>query len=220
MIKPLLFRSNHLYYIGLLMLAAGLPVSLFLTSLAQFVLAGAFFIEGNFIEKFRRFFRNKTAMIIAGIWLMHVIGLLYTSDLVEGFKDVRIKLPLLIFPVIIAGSEPLSRRHFNRIIFVFIISVFAGTMVSMAVLTGMIDHPVHDIRDIFIFHISHIRFALLCCMAIFSIFFFLKGYSSSLNVLKKAGLLLVSAWLITFLFIMESVTGIAVLILVSTTILL
>lgn len=220
MVKPLLFRSGYLYFFGLILLVSSLPLSLFLTSLSQFILAGAFFLEGNFIEKFKRFFRNRTAMIIAGIWMMHVIGLLYTSDVAEGFKDLRIKLPLLIFPVVIAGSEPLTKKQFNWIIAFFIGAVFAGTIVSMAVLTGIIHHPVHDIRDIFIFHISHIRFALFTCIAVFSLCYLLFSGNFQSSVFEKVVMSAMAAWLIVFLLIMESVTGLSILILTATLLLL
>ncbi len=220
MIKPVLFRSNYLYVFGLILLVSSLSLSLFLTSFSQFILAGSFFLEGNFIEKFKRFFRNKAALIIAGIWLMHVVGLLYTSDLTEGFKDIRIKLPLLIFPVIIAGNEPLSRKQFNWIMAFFIGGIFAGSMVSMAVLSGIIHRPVYDIRDIFIFHISHIRFALFTCIAIFSLLHFLFSPELTFRLFEKIGMALLTTWFIIFLLIMESVTGLSILIVASTILLL
>ncbi len=220
MVKPLLFRSQSLYFFGLILLVSSLPLSLFLTSLSQFILAGSFLLEGNFMEKLKRFFHNKTAIIIAGIWFMHVIGLLYTSDLAEGFKDIRIKLPLLIFPVIVAGNEPLSRKQFNWLMAFFIGAVFGGTIVSMAVLTGIIHHPVHDIRDIFIFHISHIRFALFTCIAVFSLFYFLFSGNLQSSVFEKVVMTGMAAWFIVFLLIMESVTGLSILIITATALLL
>jgi hypothetical protein len=64
--KPLFLRSNYLYVFGLIVLATGLPVSLFLISISQFILAGSFFLEGNVTEKFKRFLNNKAAVLIAG----------------------------------------------------------------------------------------------------------------------------------------------------------
>src|SRR4051812_46648710 len=105
-----ILKSNYIYFTGLLMLCAGLPVSLFLTSLSQFVLLTAFLFEGSVKEKFQKFFRNKAAILFSGIWLIHIVGLLWTNDLAEGLKDVRIKLPLLVLPLIIGGSRALSAR--------------------------------------------------------------------------------------------------------------
>jgi O-antigen ligase len=220
MIEPVLLRSKFLYLFGLILLVSSISLSLYLTSLSQFILAGAFFIEGNFTEKLRRFLRNKAALIIAGIWLMHLIGLLYTSDIAEGLKDLRIKLPLLIFPVIMAGTEPLSKKQFNLVMAFFIGGIFTSSMISMAVLTGIIHHPVLDIRDIFIFHISHIRFALFTCIAIFALLHYLIFPKTSFSILEKMLLIVLAIWFVIFLFIMESVTGLSILILTFTLLLL
>ena len=86
MSKPEILKSNNLYFIGLLLLVTGLPVSLFLTSISQFVLFAAFLFEGKIKEKIARFFQNKTALLFAGIWILHLIGLLWTKDMNEGIK--------------------------------------------------------------------------------------------------------------------------------------
>jgi hypothetical protein len=208
MARLLPLRNNYLYLFGLILLASAMPLSMYMMSMAQFILAGAFFLEGNFIEKFRRFFRNTPAIIIVGILLLHVVGMLWTSNTTEGWKDIRVKLPLLTLTVMIAGSAPLTKKQFKLVIGFFIGAIFAGTMVSMAVLTGIIHREINDIRDIFIFHISHIRFALFTCIAIFSLLYFLMNEKQ--NVFLRLVIAGLSIWLFLFLFIMESVTGIAI----------
>lgn len=218
--KPLFLRSNYLYLSGLMILAAGMPLSLFMMSISQFVLAGSFFLEGNPAEKFRRFYLNKAAMLIAGIWLMHVVGLLWTSDVHQGWNDIRIKLPILVLTVIIAGSEPLSPKQFRLVLGCFIGAVFAGTIVSTAVLTGVIHRNVVDIRDIFIFKISHIRFALFTCISIFSLLYFIFSPKENLNRVLKLLLAILIIWLFVFLFIAESLTGLLISISLSVGLLL
>lgn len=209
--KPLFLRRNYLYVFGLIVLVTGLPLSLFLISLSQFILAGSFFLEGNFVEKFKRFFRNKAALLIAGIWLLHVAGLLWTTDLAQGWNDIRIKLPILVLTIIIAGSEPLNKRQFYLVLHCFIAAVFIGSLVSMAVLAGFTGREVLDIRDVFIFKISHIRFGLFTCIAILSLLYFTFIDKERGNRFYKAITLLLAFWLFIFLFIVESLTGLSVL---------
>ncbi len=208
--KPLFLRHNYLYVFGLLVLVTGLPLSLFLISISQFILLGSFFLEGNPMDKFRKFYQNKSALLISGIWLMHVIGMLWTTDLAQGWNDIRIKLPLLILTVIMAGSEPLQKKQFNLVLAIFIAAVFAGTMVSMAVLTGVIHREIVDIRDIFIFKISHIRFGLFTCIAIFSLLYFIFYDKGKRKLTVRFGLGLLAIWLLAFLFIVESLTGLSI----------
>ncbi len=208
--KPVFLRSNHLYVFGLIVLATGMPLSLFLMSISQFILAGSFFLEGNFVAKFKRFFQNKAALILSGIWLMHIFGLLWTSDLAQGWNDIRIKLPLLVLTVIVSGSDPLSKKQFHLVLGFFIAAVFAGSMVSMGVLVGVIHHPVYDIRDVFIFKISHIRFALFTCISIFSLLYYSFSKKENANRIVKALFLAFAIWFFIFLFIVESLTGLSI----------
>jgi len=205
--KPLFLRTNYLYVFGLMVLVTGLPLSLFLISISQFILAGSFFLEGNFVKKFRRFLNNKAALLIAGIWVMHLIGQLWTTNLTQGWNDIRIKLPLLVLTVIMAGSEPLSRKQFMMVLITFVSAVLAGTIVSVAVLTGIVEREVIDIRDIFIFKISHIRFGLFTCIAIFSLLYFTFSKNLALKPAYRIIAAIAAIWLIIFLFLAEALTG-------------
>ena len=215
MIKPVLFRSNHLYIFGLILLVSGLPLSFFVTSVSQMVLTVSFFLEGDVSVKFRRYLHNKPALIITGILVLHFIGLLWTTDYAEGFKDIRIKAPLLILPLIMGGTTPLTKKQFNLVMAFFIASVFAGTMVSMAVLTGIIHREITDIREIFIFHVSHIRFALFICISLFSFIYFIFSNRYSFSGYQKILFVALIIWFLIFLVIMESVTGIIITVVIG-----
>lgn len=208
------YKTNYLYLTGLTLLVCGLPVSLFLTSLSQFFLVGSFFLEGNVKEKWKRFLSNRVAVVFVGIWLLHLAGLMWTSDWANGIKDLRIKLPLLLLPIIIAGTEKLTEKQFRWIMGTFVFAVFAGTISAISVLTGIIHREIYDIRDIFIYKISHIRFALFTCVAICTLVYYI-GYRKVLTPLAKVIALLLTLWFIVFLVIVESLTGLSILIILT-----
>ncbi|MBL0032812.1 MAG: O-antigen ligase family protein [Bacteroidetes bacterium] len=217
---PLLkYKTNYLYLTGLTLLVTGLPVSLFLTSLSQFFLVGSFFLEGNIKERWKRFTSNKVAVVFVGIWLLHLIGILWTTDLAAGMKDLRIKLPLLLLPIIISGTEKLTEKQFRYIMGAFVFAVFAGTISAIAVLTGIIHRDIYDIRDIFIYKISHIRFALFTCVAICTLVFYI-GYRKELTPVAKFIALLLAIWFAAFLVIVESLTGLIVLVILTVSVLI
>lgn len=204
-------RAGDIYFTGLLLLAAGLPLSLFAMSIAQFILLVSFILEKNYRQRILQFLLNLPAMAITGIYFMHLIGLAWTDDFSWGMHDIIVKLPLLILPFLISSAPPLSKKRFEILMMVFVLAVFSGSLVAIAVLTGIIPHPINDIRDIFIFGISHIRFALLVCISIFSTGFFLYKNFQRWSVLKKIIASLLIVWLILFLIIAESVTGLFIL---------
>ena len=138
---------------------------------------------------------------------MHFIGLFYTSDFNYAFKDIRIKAPLLILPLIISTTKPLSRKLFDTILQLFVAAIIIGTIISSLILIDIIHRNIIDIRDISIF-ISHIRFALLICVAIFISSYFIFN---SLTISGKAIWSAIIIWLVFFLIVMESLTGLAAL---------
>jgi len=210
-------NSNYLLFWGLCLLVTGLPVSLFLTSLSQFFIVGSFFLEGSPVEKWKRFLTTKSAVLLAILWLLHVLGLAWTQDLQEGLKDIRIKLPLLILPFVLSGSEPLKPGQFRIILVLFIASVFAGSLVAIAVLKGLLPTkaPIYDIREIFNLGVSHIRFALFTCLAAIIAGYLLLEKSQEKTKVKKVFLIILIFWFIAFLFIIESITGISIVLLIG-----
>lgn len=210
---------RNIYLLGLVLMVVGMPLSKFLMSVGQFVLAASFLLDGKFKIKTQWLLINTPALVLCGLFLLHLLGMVHTSDYPDGWKDLRIKFPLFVMPILIATAEPLERKQFENILLLFLLAVFAGSMVSLAVLTGIIHRPVTDIRDIFIFHISHIRFALFTCLSVFIIAYLLWRHQDY-HLFKKVGLVVLALWLMVFLAIMESVTGIAILIVVFTAMLL
>ncbi len=205
-----LFPEKYHYYIyifALIVLVAGLPFSKFLMSLSQIILACNWLLEGNLKNKFTSFWKNKTALILSSLLLLHFVGLIYTSDYNYAFKDIRIKAPLFILPLIISTSKPLSKKLFDIILMLLAVSVILATFFSSLILIGVVHRTVVDIRDISIF-ISHIRFALLICTAVFIAAYFIF---KSRTVLSKTIWAAMILWLVFFLIVMESLTGLAAL---------
>ena len=150
------------------------------------------------------------ALVISSLFLLHLIGLFFTSDFVYAYKDLRTKIPLFVLPLIISTSEFLDRRRFQNLMFIFIAAVIASTLASIYNLYTM---NFLDIREISAF-ISHIRLSLLICLSIFILLFFIAS-SDDFTRLRKLFFLLIMLWLIVFLFILESFTGLSILLITA-----
>jgi hypothetical protein len=200
------FSRKNIYVFGLALMVVSLPTSRFLMSIAQFIIIFNWLLDLKVIGKFRQFFSNRAAMVVVSIFFIHVVGVLWSSDLNYASKDLRIKLPLLALPIIMSTSPKLSRSDFYNIMLLFISANVFGSFISVGkLLSGDFD----NIRDIFIF-ISHIRVGLMIALAIFAgmYLFFQKNYA---NGLIRTFSLIASAWLLVFLLISESVTGLGLL---------
>jgi len=183
----------------LLLLVTGLPLSLFLTSISQFVIAASFVLGRNYRQRIKNFIVNLPAMVITGIYFMHLLGLFWTENFSWGFHDLKVKLPLLLLPFLISTAKPLAKKQFETVMTVFVFAVLTGSLIAFAVLTGIINRSINDIRDIFIFHISHIRFALLTCVSIFSTSYFLYINYHQWNWVKKIIAMLLVLWFVVSL---------------------
>ncbi len=202
--------GDILFYSGLILLSAFLPESKFVISVAQFVIAAGWLISGNILAKFKSFSQNKLALVITSIFLLHVVGLIYTDDYNYAFKDLRVKLPLLIFPLLIATGPTISKKSFEKLIFLFCGSVLFATIYCTAVWKGWTYHRVYDIRDVSVY-ISHIRFGLMIAFSTLLLGNFIRQYFNTVPLFVTIALILVIVWFLTFLIILEAITGLIIL---------
>jgi hypothetical protein len=207
-----LYRSISQYlYLGLLtILAIFLPFSVYIVSMCEFGLMINLILEGDYKKRLQSILNRKSVLVFLGIYVVHLIWLLSTSDIGFALQNIKIKLPLLILPVIIAASLPLSTDRLKLLLRFFIASLITGTLISTVIYLGLTRIQINDIRSISIF-ISHIRFSLLIVIAILVLMKWIvdEGWKITHTQLLK---FLIVCWFIVFLVILKSFTGIVVLI--------
>lgn len=194
---------RYIYLFGLILLVVSLPLSKLTLSISQFVLMGNWLLEGKFREKYKLARNNIPLLVFEIIYFVHVVGLLYTSNFQYGFLSLKLKLPLLLIPILIATTKPLSLYDFKLIIRFFIAGVFASALIGTLGFFNILNLQVSSVREISLF-IPHISLALLVNIAIYFSFFNLKNEKP----IYLAGQVLAAGLLIIFLFILKSLTGI------------
>jgi hypothetical protein len=188
-------------------MAASMPLSRFGLSVAQFSILGIWLIDARFRQKINLFFRNQAALILVSFYLLHVIGMLYTTDYSYGWKDLRVKLPLLFLPVVFVTMPKLNRERIRLLLFVYIFSVLLASLVSLWM---YLFEEVRNFRELSPF-ISHIRLSLNACLALF----FTAHFAFVVYKNKRwitLGLSALVGWFFLFLIMIESITGIAIVI--------
>ena len=209
------FSQKHIYPWILVLLAVCMPVSEFGISVSMFLLATNWLIERDFKEKWRRLKSNNSLLIFLGFLPVHVLWLINSSDLMFGLLDLKVKLPILILPFILGSSRPLRRKEINNILWFFTATVLVASFISMGAYLGFGGFEYTNIREISLF-ISHIRFALMIDLAIFHVIYFLFKNIHRQKVWLSGLQFLILIWLIVFLFLLKSLTGIVILIIVGT----
>ncbi len=201
---------KNLYFFGLFFMLVALPLSKYMMSMAQMGFAMWWLADPEILKKFKAFFRNKAAVTIVSLFLLHVIGLLWTTDFDYAIKDLRTKIPILAIPIILSTSPKLNRKQFHFLMIIYIAANIVGSLFSIH---ELVTKDLVEIRLASIF-ISHIRFSLNICIAIFAGVFLVA--KSSYNYYIKALLLMAVIWLIVFLIILEAMTGLIIVFVVST----
>lgn len=205
---PLSYLSHRNFFLlGLAVLLCGLCWSNFLMSLGQFILLGNWLLEFRFLEKWQSLKSNTTLFPIVGLFVLHAIGLLWSTDMNYGTKDLTTKLPLLSIPIILATSESLNRKEWKALLQVYWISALIITGVSLMKYLAIGFEPVVDKRELSVY-ISHIRYGLNLSFLIVLLLFFKDLYH---NPLAKFSLYLSVVWLILALVLFELITGLACL---------
>lgn len=164
----------RVYLFLLITIAIALPISKAILSIAMVLLVINFLIDGGII-KLKRIVQNRLTIIISLFFLIHFLGLIWSIDVNEGLKDIKSKLPLLIFPVIVYCYPLRKLNHWQWILSAFIISLFASSVINMLSYYQVLgERPYDDIRGMSLFA-SHIRYALMIGLgAGVSLFLFLK----------------------------------------------
>lgn len=209
--------GSYLYLAGLVLTGIFLPTSRFGLSVTQFYLLAlwifvglkSFSVKGiwyNIKTRFSDFIHNKIAVVMASVYLLHFIGLIYTSDFQYAFKDLRIKLPLLFFPVILSSMKPLSRKQFDAVLWFFIGSVFFVTILGSI---KYLRRDFYDVRELSVF-VSHIRVSLCIVFSIFTLgyYFVKRNYSLWL----KLFIVFLILWFMWQIVILESFIGILIIV--------
>ncbi len=179
-----------------------------LTGAIVFIPFGLVWIVQGIARKMKVFFHreNAPAWALVSIYLLHVAGMFFTTDFGYAMKDLRVKLPLLLLPLILSTTLHVERRAFRLLMYLFIAAVTVATFISTYhLLFGQIT----DSREASIY-ISHIRFSMLIDIAIFAIFYLAVKKS---EVLRHTRIILAvtALWLIAFLFLAAYMTGIIIL---------
>jgi len=242
MIKSSTNIHSLTYFIVLTLVAVSLPLSKFAMSVSEFMLLGLWLWAGfsfritfrffklggvfkgivnlgaylgslayhNFTDKIAAFVKNKPALILSLIYLIHIVGVLYTTDIQYALKDLRVKLPLLLFPIVLSTMEKIEYKRFRIMMLFYVAASLAGSLISFSL---MLKGNFVDIREVSPF-ISPIRFGLNITFSLFILVYFIV-YDKKFKLWNKIFFGIVQVWFLIFLILMESLTSLWIVLIIS-----
>lgn len=201
---PLFSENTHtwIYFVLLCILAAAMPTSRFVMSLSQLLMGANWLLEGNYREKFQRFKSNKAAITFLSLFSIYVVALLWTEDLRYALgKNLVDKLPMLTLTFMVASSKPIRSWQVYLLAYVFFASVLVTSFIGFYV---FITESYTNFRHVSPY-ISHVYLSMMICMTIGMLPWLTHKLTEDYRLRILAWV--VVAWLIVFLFILNSFTG-------------
>jgi len=210
-IKNIFSNTRGWLILSLSAIAIGLSLSKPLISLGLIGLFLTWIIDGNFLGKIKAFLSNKTALTLSSIYLISILGLLYTSNFDFAYDDLRRKISIFALPFLISGFSPITRKELDSLLKIFTGGVILATLWSLFVYLGGLNTVIIETRELSRFH-SHIRFGLeIALTAFLALYFFKKETTVPLKVLWVC----IFIWMVYSLMLFTLFTGGMVFILSS-----
>ncbi len=206
-----------LQWMGFAIVLVALPFSNFFISFGSFWLVGVWLLNllnAHFTDRSARsyfvdFLHNKAYHSTTLIFMLPLIGLLWTEDFKFAAWDLRTKLPLLFMPLLVSTLRPMSARAVEGLLAVFVSALGVAALLCIGVYLGYGKKPILNIRDISVF-ISHIRFSMLLVFG--AAIVLLQWLRKGRWVVPAIVLLLIYFY---FIWLIESLTGVSLLLVVG-----
>jgi len=150
--------------------------------------------------------RNKWVFWgLFSLTLLHVLGLIHTSDYDYAFNDLRKKLPLLLFPVVCYSMLSLPSAMWLWLKRLFVASLFAAVLACFILNWAWWEQANFDARELSVFT-SHIRFSLMLNLGLLILF-----RDALQGSFPKILVLLFGLVYILFMWEVQSITGLGLL---------
>ena len=201
------YLSIYIGLLSLLFIPVGLLFSRGLLSVGFITFISNWVLEGGYKQKWILLKQQKAEMIISLIFLLHLVGMAYTSNIGYGLADLKIKLPLL-FPIFLFSYFKLSKIiKADIFLYLFAFSTVVSTLVGFIRFEYILKYQtVDDLKNI-TFMGQNIMLSLFVNFSIFIFFhqLFLNWYKHS-GFIRNL-LIICVIWLIVFLYLLNSLTG-------------
>lgn len=201
---------DYFHLFGISALAVGLPTSKVILSLAMMLLLLNILLESKFKTYWHNIRTNKLFLILAAYWGLHIIGLIWSSDMNYAMNDIRIKLTLLVIPLIFTSKPITNSKHVVEILLLFVTTLVFTSLFNYASYFNWIGSRTYsDFRELSLFG-SHIRYGILISLAAGISLYYLWKLESRTKWL----LFPVFIWLCYYTYFSQIISGLLALIVV------
>ena len=196
------------FYASVFLFAVSLPFAEFMVSICTGLIFVSWLFTGQFAEKARQLKNQPAALLLISIFFVYVIGVFFTHDMALAIYELKKTAFILVIPLCLSTGPTIRYTMVRKIIISFLAALNLATVVAIFRLIFR-DHFV--IKDIWeILFVSHIGFTFQVLLGISILVHELytnHTMRKNLRIIMMANIL----YLIVFLFILKSLTGLVTL---------
>jgi O-antigen ligase len=210
---------NRVAYFSLILLSAAIPTYTIFINIGIIAIIANWFLEGRFKQKIQLLGQRPLVWLFVLLFLLHVVGLLNTSNTEEGLSNVGKKILLLAFPVILGSSSwDLDRFKMKNILLAFVFSCFAVSLFSFGV--GVSKYLSEGTTDYLFFEMlmdkvgaQPIYFGMYLCFASAIVFWLLISFE--LKMIVRLSLVALNVFFILFSILLSARMSLGIIVLIS-----
>ena len=212
---------RRIYLVLLALLGGCMVCSVWAANLVWVLLLLNWLLEGRWREKWQMARQSRLLQAIVALYLIYTIGMLWTTNITHGFNILQVKLPLLVVPLVVLTTKSVTGRARHLILTAYTTTILIVSAIALVRILAIPDLPYRDAVP----YISHIRFALNCCMVVFLLvgcgrWTMGSGNASRYPLAILIIRILLILWMLVFLALIHSYTAFAILAVVSLVLLL
>lgn len=203
------YTWNQLFfYASVFLFAVSLPFAEFMVSISAGLIFVSWLLTGHFGEKVQQLKNQPAALLLISIFLVYVIGGFFTHNMDLAIYELKKTVFILAIPLCLSTGPLISYNLFRKIILSFLVSLNLATVVAIVRLIFRDQLGILDIWEILF--VSHIGFTFQLLLAISILIHELYTNNVLRKILRRI-LLADILYLVAFLFILKSLTGIVTL---------
>jgi O-antigen ligase len=77
---------------------------IYATPLCIILFIAAWILEGDLKRKLTAWLKNRYALLCIALYIIYLVGMLYTKSVTHGWMDMEIKLSLILFPIVLSSE--------------------------------------------------------------------------------------------------------------------
>ena len=204
-------KQHAAVHFNLLMLFCFLlPLHPRLTTLVGFFLGINWLMSGTWFSN-RKAFTNPLFLLLISFYVLHVLGMIHTEQVIQGYSELETKFSLLYFPLLFFSFPIKNRIELDTLLKVFIGGCLVASLYSL-ILGGYYFYLntetfytclCHSYLGKYLeFHPTY--FGIYISFALFSLQYFFMKNIEAYSSIQKIGHWVLSIWFFVFVMLLAS----------------